>query len=73
MSTDRDKINRILIRNGYVFGTLTREECERDPDLFQDLYEYFLPEMPYGVAKARTGMPDEWVFNRLVQLGFAED
>ena len=25
-------------------------------------------EMPYGVMKARTGMPDEWIADRLYDL-----
>ena len=36
------------------------------------LYEYFafeVCEMPYGVAKARTGTPDEWIMEKLESLG----
>lgn len=29
------------------------------------LYEYYFDDMPYGVKKARTGDPDEWIMNRL--------
>jgi hypothetical protein len=29
------------------------------------LYAYYASDMPYGVAKARTGDPDEWILNRL--------
>jgi hypothetical protein len=25
--------------------------------------------MPYGVMKARTGMPDEWIIDRVYDLG----
>ena len=32
--------------------------------LFDTLYEYYFEEMPYGVAKARTGDPYQWVFDR---------
>ncbi len=35
---------------------------------FDMLYEYFTTEtgeMPYGVAKARTGDPDIWILDRL--------
>ena len=35
---------------------------------FYKLYEYFVfktTEMPYGVAKARTGDPDAWILQRL--------
>jgi hypothetical protein len=40
-------------------------------NLFDDLFEYYLEtgEMPYGVAKARTGDPYEWMFNKLNDLG----
>jgi hypothetical protein len=31
----------------------------------QHLYEHYLPEMPYGVAKARTGDPYQWIQDRL--------
>jgi len=33
--------------------------------LMEELYEYFIDngEMPYGVAKARTGDPDTWILN----------
>ena len=29
---------------------------------------HFCDEMPYGTAKARTGDPDEWIFNKLEDL-----
>ena len=35
-------------------------------DLYEALYKYFVygGEMPYGVAKARTGDPVEWIMNQ---------
>jgi len=30
-------------------------------------------EMPYGVMKARTGMPDEWIIDRLIDLGLDKE
>jgi hypothetical protein len=39
------------------------------PQATQDtLYEHFLPEMSYGIAKARTGDPDVWIAERLSRL-----
>jgi hypothetical protein len=38
--------------------------------VFEKLFEYFTTdtfEMPYGVAKARTGEPDTWILDRLSQ------
>jgi hypothetical protein len=36
---------------------------DQDVDLMEELYEYYLNsgEMPYGVAKARDGDPDQWI------------
>jgi hypothetical protein len=36
-----------------------------DEGLWHKLYNYFVSEMPYGTAKARTGDPEEWMVNRL--------
>ena len=44
--------------------------------LYEELYEYFQSEMPYGVQKARDGDPVEWITMRLDDLGLltlAED
>lgn len=43
-----------------------RELTESD-ELYVELYEYYLcsGEMPYGVAKARTGDPLTWVVDKL--------
>ena len=35
--------------------------------------DYFADEMPYGVMKARTGMPDEWIIDRLIDLGIDKE
>ena len=49
-----------------------------DPDMefygspeFEKLFDYFAfqtGEMPYGTAKARDGMPDEWILDYLAGL-----
>jgi len=38
------------------------------PELYDKLYDYFRDEMPYGVQKARTGDPEEWIADRLDQM-----
>jgi len=48
---------------------------ELDNDLYEALYDYYSDhgEIPYGVAKARTGDPYEWVSDKLHQeLGLDE-
>ena len=63
----------------YIDAGLTVAEADRVPDYisgkldfydstaYDKLYEYFAlsGEMPYGIAKARTGTPDEWILDRL--------
>ena len=47
--------------------------AELDNDLFDALYDYYFDDMPYGVKKARTGDPHEWISDRLTaDLGITE-
>jgi len=41
---------------------------EMSSDLYDALYDYYFDDMPYGVKKARSGDPYEWIGDR-----FAED
>lgn len=64
---DRDEMN-------LVFGMLDDRTDPADfygSSAFEKLLGYFMDteEMPYGVAKARTGMPDEWILDYLQDLG----
>ena len=36
-----------------------------DSAYYDKLFDFYMPEMPYGVAKARTGDPDQWILNQL--------
>lgn len=36
-----------------------------DSGYFDKLFHYYATEMPYDVAKARTGDPDQWILDRL--------
>ena len=54
----------------YIEGTLEFF----DSSAYEKLFEYYafeLGEMPYGTAKARDGMPDVWILDHLVDLGYA--
>ena len=44
------------------------DEIEYGSQCFDELMDYLADEMPYGVMKARTGMPDEWIIDRLIDL-----
>jgi len=57
-------------------GIKSTDDIEYGSDAFSDLFDYFSSdpdEMPYGVQKARTGMPDEWIANRLIDLGLLDE
>jgi len=50
-----------------------KQTGELDRDLFEALYDYYFDDMPYGIKKARTGDPDEWISDRLAaELGMNE-
>ena len=68
MTSDYDKVKAILKEHNIT----DIEEIEYGGDCFDDLMDWFADEMPYGVMKARTGMPDEWIWARLCELGFTD-
>jgi hypothetical protein len=34
---------------------------------YEKLFDFYINEMPYGVAKARDGEPDVWIIDRLIE------
>lgn len=54
-----------LVTNGFPEG------CTEDlllwDEAYRSLYDYYLSteEMPYGVARARTGDPEQWILDTL--------
>ena len=65
MITEEQKILKILESNGIT----DLDEIEYGSQCYTELLDYFADEMPYGVQKARTGMPDEWIIEKLIDLG----
>ena len=68
MISEADTILKILQSNGIT----DLDEIEYGGQCYNELMDYFADEMPYGVMKARTGMPDEWIWARLCELGFTD-
>ena len=63
-----DEVKAILDKHGIK----STDDIEYGGEAFSDLFDYFSSdpdEMPYGVQKARTGMPDEWIADRIYDLG----
>lgn len=71
MMSEYDEVKKILDANEVT----DLDQIEYGSEVYEDLYNYFANsgEMPYGVMKARTGMPDEWIIDRVYDLGVLLD
>ena len=69
MTSDYDKVMKILKK----YNIRDLEEIEYGKDCFDELLDYFADEIPYGVMKAREGTPDEWIFDKLCDLGIDKE
>ena len=69
MISEYDQIRNILLSNGVT----DMDEIEYGSQCYDELMDYFADEMPYGVMKARTGMPDECIADKLCDLGFDKE
>ena len=77
MRTEYDEVKEILVKHDvdlagdidYMMETIVYEE-----PLFQELFEYFIGDMPYDVAKGRADlMSDEWILDRVQALGLIKE
>jgi hypothetical protein len=65
-----DQVLEILQKYPEAFRKiLDGGEVNDNEKLYDELYEYFLEDMPYGTQKARDGDPVEWITMRLDDLG----
>ena len=69
MISEVDTILKILQENGIN----DLDEIEYGSRCYDELMLCFADEMPYGVMKARDGMPDEWIIDRLIDLGINKE
>ena len=69
-ATEEDEVKQILAKHDVT----DIEDIEYSSPVYDELFDYYSNsgEMPYGVMKARTGMPDEWIYDRLQDLGLLE-
>ena len=64
--SEYETVKAILIKHGVLHKEI--EDLD-DPKLMEDLYGYFQDQMPYGTQKARDGDPDEFIYDKLEDLG----
>ena len=63
--SEYDTVKRILIKHDALNMDISQLDDEK---LLFDLYGHFQDQMPYGTQKARTGMPDEWIADKLLEM-----
>ena len=61
-----DIVKNILIKHNAL--NLDIDQID-DTILMEDLYKHFQEEMPYGTQKARDGDPDEFIYDKLEDMG----
>ena len=66
MNEEYEVVKKILIKHDVLHKDIDQLDGE---ELMQDLYEHFQEQMPYGTQKARTGDPDEFIYDALQDLG----
>lgn len=66
---ESDTLNHILNRFKFEINKF-ENTGELDNDLYDELFDYYsdLGEIPYGIAKARSGDPYQWIANKLDEL-----
>jgi len=69
MISESEQILKILQSNGIT----DLDDIEYGSQCYTELMDHFADEMPYGVMKARDGMPDEWIIDRLIDLGIDKE
>ena len=71
MRTEYEEVRDILANNDVTDA----DQIEYGSEVFEELMDYYMSsgEMPYGVMKARTGMPDEWIIDRIFELDLLRD
>ena len=65
---EADEVKAILAKH----GVSNVDDMELGGELYQDLFDYYSDEMPYGTQKARDGDPMDWIISRLDDLGMVE-
>jgi arsenate reductase-like glutaredoxin family protein len=74
-NVEKEEVQKILDQNAESWQeVLAGENLITFGKLYRELLSYYMSngEMPYEVAKAREGDPEEWIMDRLGELGLME-
>ena len=71
MSSEIDHVKSILDK----YSIKSVDDIEYGSEVYDELFSYYMDsgEMPYGVMKARDGMPDQWIADRIHELGLLNE
>jgi hypothetical protein len=72
---EKEEVQQILDRNKESYdAVLSGEDLITFGKLYRELISYYMSngEMPYEVAKAREGDPEQWIMDRLDSMGLLE-
>ena len=72
---EKEEVQQILNRNKESYdAVLGGEDLITFGKLYRELISYYMSngEMPYEVAKAREGDPEQWIMDRLDSMGLLE-
>ena len=72
---EKEEVQKILDQNAQSWQeVLAGENLITFGKLYRELISYYMSngEMPYGVAKAREGDPEQWIMDRLNSIGLIE-
>ena len=64
--SEYEEVKKILIKHDVLHKDIDQLDGE---ELMLDLFMHFQEEMPYGTQKARDGDPDEYIYDKLEDLG----
>ena len=68
--TEIDEVRDILNKYPEAYKKILDDgEVNDNEKLYDELFEYFLEDMPYGTQKARDGDPVQWITDHLDYLG----
>ena len=70
-NSEHDEVKAILDKH----NVKSIDDIEYGSKAYEELFGYYMDsgEMPYGVMKARDGDPDQWIADRVSDLGLIED
>tara|TARA_B100000700_G_scaffold72444_1_gene80724 strand:+ start:2784 stop:3065 length:282 start_codon:yes stop_codon:yes gene_type:complete len=69
LKMESDLVKEILDKNGVT----DLDDIEAGTEVYEELYDFYADEMPYGTQKARDGDPVEWIVMKVADLNILDE